>query len=586
VKNSLFLSVFSFLLFIISSCDDSGGKATVTCGNDRVDQGEACDGNELGAATCESLGYRQGQLACTATCEFDLSDCASWGRCGDGILQDAVEQCDRFQLGFATCGSLGYHDGELACDEDCTYDTSGCEDAGICGDGILQSEFEACDTTVPGTFTCESAGRWSGNPSCTDTCEIDFSTCAGFCGDGEFNAEFEDCDPLVPVTTTCAELGTWYGEVGCTSGCGFDTTACREVEAIDLGPNSVYAIDSAGTAFGWGGSDGGVGQPVLQHYATPMPITIWPGLTFIDIATMDMHSCALDGNRNAWCWGTNASGQLGDGTTTLSYEPVAVRMPNSVYFTSITVGYDHSCGLGMDGTAFCWGAGSSGQLGTGGTGSSSQPNMVSMPSGGVKFTKFATGFQYNCAIGTDEQVYCWGRNDSGQLGLGNTTNRTTPMPVVLPGVSFTDVACGSASTCAVSTTGAVYCWGRNDTYQLGLGDNTIRLLPALRTEPAGIAMSTVAVGAGHGCSVSTTGRLWCWGFNNSGQVGDGTTSTVTTPLEISMPGNRLVQGLAAGTYATCVRLEPGQLACWGFNSQGQFGTTDLKVLSPVLVAGP
>jgi len=583
--NKLFLLSTLSLLFLIG-CDDSGGKSTVTCGNGRVDLGEACDGAELGTSSCESLGYRQGQLACTATCELDVSDCASWGRCGDGILQDAVEQCDRLQLGLATCESLGYHGGELACSEACTYDSSGCEDEGLCGDGILQPGFEACDTTVPGNITCENVGRWTGTPSCTDACEVDFSTCSGFCGDGVLSPSHEDCDPLIPVATTCRELGSWHGEPGCTPVCGFDTSACRGIGVLSLGSNSVYAIDTAGAAFGWGGSDGGVGQPVQQHYATPMPIHIWPGLTFLDIDTFDMHTCALDGNRNAWCWGANASGQLGDGTTTLSYAPVAVRMPNAAYFSSITVGYDHSCALGIDGNAYCWGAGSNGQLGTGGTASASQPSSAVMPGGGVKFTRLASGFQYNCAIGTNEQVYCWGRNDSGQLGLGNTTNRTTPVQIVLPGVSFSEVACGSASTCAVSTTGAVYCWGRNDTYQLGLGDTTVRLLPALRSEPAGVTMSRVALGGGHGCAASTTGRLWCWGFNNDGQVGDGTTTNSTTPLEIAMPGNRLVRGLAAGTYATCVRLEPDQLACWGANGLGQFGTTDLKVLAPVLVPGP
>ena len=534
MKKSICLLVSMF--FLLVACDDSGStKVTVTCGDGKLDPGEACDGADLGAATCESLGWRQGQLACTATCDLDLADCASWGRCGDGVVQDAIEQCDRLQLGGTTCESLGFSGGELTCADGCLFDTSGCEDTGVCGDGEL------------------------------------------------FVAN-EDCESLLPVTATCGEFGYWNGTVGCDAHCTFDTADCNGVQEIALGNNAVFTIDSRGQAWGWGWSDGGLGQPVLQHYATPMSISLPGGLLFRDIATFELHSCVTDSNRNAWCWGANGSGQLGNATTTNSLEPVPVRMPVSVYFDSVTVGYDHSCGLGNNGVAYCWGANGSGQLGNGTTTSASQPTMAQMPAG-VTFTRLEAGFQFNCAIGSDGRVYCWGAGSMGRLGNGGTDNLTAPAPITLAGVSFSDLDCGFTSTCAVTTTGAAYCWGRNDSYQLGLGDTTNRPLPALRSEPTGVAWSKVAMGASHGCTVSTTGRLWCWGFNNAGQVGNGTTDMVASPVEISLPSDRLVLGLATGNASTCVRLEPGLLACWGLNDHAQFGFPAAPVPTPVLVPG-
>lgn len=574
------------LLWLLGACDDSGGQgSSSTCGDGRLDPGEACDGAAPAEATCVSLGWRQGQLACTATCELDVSDCASWGRCGDGVLQDAAEQCDRLQLGGATCGDLGFHGGDLACAEDCTFDTAGCDDAGFCGDGVRQDAFEACDGAVPGGITCADEGYHEGTPACADDCTLDFSTCSGFCGDGLVTAAFEECDPLVPVTEGCDALGLWTGLPGCAGACVLARGTCAGVEELALGNGSVYVVDSAGGGWGWGWSDGGVGQPYLQHFATPMPIALPGALPFRAVATFDLHACAIDVHRNAWCWGAGAAGQLGNGASTLSYEPVPVRMPNGVYFEAITVGYDHSCGLGQNGRAYCWGANGHGQVGNGSTTAASTASAVVMPEG-VTFTRISAGFNFTCAVGSDGQAWCWGRNDYSQLGLGNTTNRTSPAAVSIPGATVIAIDCGSSAACAVTAAGSAHCWGRNDTAQLGLGDLVNRPLPALRTEPAGVVLRQITMGAGHGCATSADDRVWCWGFNNTGQVGDGTTITVGLPVAVPMPGSLAPQAIEAGVASTCARLAPGRLACWGNNGQGQFGFPNVPQLSPVLVPGP
>ena len=584
MKRSLVLSLS--LLWLLGACDDSGGQsASTTCGDGRLDPGEACDGAPPADATCESLGWRQGQLSCTATCELDMSDCASWGRCGDGVLQDAAEQCDRLQLGGATCDDLGFHGGALACADDCTFDTAGCETAGFCGDGALQDAFEACDGTVPAETTCAAGGFYEGTPACTDACALDFSACHGFCGDGLVTATFEDCDPLVTVTDGCDAFGLWTGLPGCDDDCSLDPGTCAGVETFALGNGSIYVVDSAGGGWGWGWSEGGVGQPYLQHFATPMPISLPGSLTFRKIATFDMHACAIDEHRNAWCWGAGSSGQLGNGANTLSYEPVSPRMPNGVYYEAVAVGYDHSCGLGQNGHAYCWGANGHGQLGNGSTTTASTTSAVTMPEG-VTFTRLSAGFNFTCAVGSDGQAWCWGRNDFGQLGQGNTTTRLVPMAVSIPGATLTEIDCGSSSVCAVTAAGVAHCWGRNDMAQLGLGDLTNRLLPALRTEPAGVVLQDIALGSAHGCATSTDGRVWCWGFNNMGQVGNGTTDSVGLPVAVSMPGGLSALAVDTGAASTCARLSPGLLACWGGNGQGQFGFPNVALPTPVLVPGP
>ncbi len=128
------------------------------CGNGVREAGEACDGTDFGGDTCESMGYYGGKLTCTPSCEVNITQCNVAGRCGDGVLQSEYEECDGRKLGGATCESLGYHGGELTCDGSCHLNTAQCRQAGWCGDGIVQSEYEVCDGTSFGLFTVQCDG--------------------------------------------------------------------------------------------------------------------------------------------------------------------------------------------------------------------------------------------------------------------------------------------------------------------------------------------------------------------------------------------------------------------------------------------
>ena len=216
------LTCRSDCLYDRSGC---GGR----CGDNLVDSedGEACDGTHLNGNSCVLLGYHGGTLACQPDCGgYDESGCLAVGRCGDGALQGEFEQCEGAQLAGATCESLGYYRGTLACRSDCTFDTAGCAER--CGDGVIQTtEGEACDGSSLDGQTCESLGYHPGALACDAACAFDLSGCDGRCGDGAIQAgSGEACDGANLGGQSCESLGERPGTLACDGGCAFDLSAC------------------------------------------------------------------------------------------------------------------------------------------------------------------------------------------------------------------------------------------------------------------------------------------------------------------------------------------------------------------------
>ena len=237
------------------------------------------------------------------------------------------------------------------------------------------------------------------------------------------------------------------------------------------------------------------------------------------------HTCAILNDGTARCWGANSSGQLGDGTTTDKALPTQVSgLSNAI---SITAGWDHTCALLNDGTVKCWGYNSIGQLGDGTTSNRLTPVSVS---GITNATSVAAGGAHTCALLSDGTARCWGWNYYGQLGDGTTTDRSTPVSV--SGITNAiSIVAGWDHTCALLNDGTVKCWGENNTGQLGDGTTTNRLTPV---SVSGItnAISVVAGGA-HTCALLNDGTVKCWGRNNYGQLGDGTTTDRSTPVSVN-----------------------------------------------------
>ena len=201
--------------------NDDGGEFTPGCGNGVLEDAEQCDVADLGAATCESVGFSGGVLRCRTNCTYDTLDCTAPPNCGNGTL-DAGEECDGNQLGSSSCGSKGFAQGTIACNANCTLDTTSCFS---CGNGLLEGP-EVCDGNNMGSESCESRQHDGGPLACGANClEFDESSCTD-CGDGSID-QGEDCEPSVELTDTCESLGFSSGTVSCDSSCRFETNECQ-----------------------------------------------------------------------------------------------------------------------------------------------------------------------------------------------------------------------------------------------------------------------------------------------------------------------------------------------------------------------
>lgn len=324
-------------------------------------------------------------------------------------------------------------------------------------------------------------------------------------------------------------------------------------------------------------------------------------LRFEYIAAGGAHTCAATFNE-VYCWGRNQEGQLGNGSSMLSVSPTLSAFQllprlSSVYInvTSVTAGRSHSCatdfafqqvGRGPGGVfiprTVCWGSNASGQVGPA-TGPTSTPIVVS-----TRIGQPSAGASHTCGITAEKAAWCWGDNRFGALGDGTAASRSAPAPVVATqlGTLVNSVAAGDAFTCALNITGVAYCWGRNDQGQLGEGTRTDRLVPTLVSRELFFNPSRpIVAGDAHACAIATDGGAFCWGRNDQGQLGDGTTSSRSSPTLVA--GSLAFVSLSAGAAHTCGVTAAGDVYCWGANESGQLGigTSGVASAAPVHVSG-
>ena len=354
--------------------------------------------------------------------------------------------------------------------------------------------------------------------------------------------------------------------------------AVSSFDVIAAGRNHTCGITPDGAAYCWGANtSGALGDGTTTDRSVPTRVV--GGHVFTWISAGQFATCALEDDGDAYCWGDNTDGQLGDGTTTNRWEPTPVSGGHA--FTSVSAGGNFFvCGLTTDGDAYCWGRAGRGQLGTGTNLNHSVPTAVS---GGHTFVSITAGGGHACGLEADGDAYCWGENEVGTLGDGSTLDSPVPTAVT-GGHTFTSVNAGHGHVCALKANGDAYCWGWNDSGRLGDGTTTDRLVPT----PVSGGHSFAALGRGfghHTCALEADGDAYCWGFNNLGQLGDGTTTprSVPTPLD----GEHEFTAIAVGGAHTCGLEAEGDAYCWGFNSRGQLGdgtTTDR--LLPTAVSVP
>ena len=289
------------------------------------------------------------------------------------------------------------------------------------------------------------------------------------------------------------------------------------------------------------------------------------------------HSCAILDDGTVSCWGRNNHGQLGDGTTTDRNTPTQTSsLGNGRSAVAISAGYWHTCAILDDGSVSCWGNGGAGRLGDGTQGDRTTPTQTASLGTGRTAVAIVAGIFHTCVILDDGTVSCWGDNDYNQIGDGTNSDRLTPTQTASLGTNNTAVAisAGEQHTCVILNNGTVSCWGTNTYGQLGDGTSLTRSTPT-PTSSLGSGSEAVAITSGsyHICTILDNGTVSCWGRNNHGQLGDGTTTDRNTPTQTSSLGNgRTAVAISAGYYHhACALLDDNTVTCWGDNTDGRLG---------------
>jgi alpha-tubulin suppressor-like RCC1 family protein len=276
------------------------------------------------------------------------------------------------------------------------------------------------------------------------------------------------------------------------------------------------------------------------------------------------HSCALGTDGRAACWGSNDNGQLGDGS--VESRPTPELVAGDLTFTQISSGLTHTCGLTTQNEVFCWGSNSMGQLGDATTQPRTAPVRINST---VSFRLVSAGRSHSCGVSNSRRVLCWGSNSDGQVGDGGSRQRrSSPAIVEIPGsLAVMALAVGWDHSCALTADGAAWCWGKNEFGQLGDGTTGLRLIP-IRVPFEGQFVS-IAAGAAHTCAITVSGEAWCWGRNNLGQLGSGGSAQSPTPRIVT--SGQQFSTVAAGGFFTCARGRDSTVSCWGANNEGQLG---------------
>jgi alpha-tubulin suppressor-like RCC1 family protein/subtilisin family serine protease len=339
-------------------------------------------------------------------------------------------------------------------------------------------------------------------------------------------------------------------------------TPLTGVAAIAAGGIHSLALKPDGTVLAWGDNhQGQLGDGGLTPYA-PVAQGV-PGLSGVAaVAAGSSHSLALKTSGVVWAWGANSAGQLGDGTNTTRFKPV--KVPGLSGVVAVAAG-GHSLALKSDGTVWAWGSNDQGQLGDGTSASRSTPVQVS---GLSNVIAVEAGSNFSVALKSDGTVWAWGANSLGQLGDGTGLPKSSPVRVQgLSGV--TAISAGAAHALALKSDGTVWAWGSNNHGQLGDGTNASgRVSPVQVVGLAGVA--SVSCGDSFSLARKNDGTVWAWGYNASGQLGDG--SFLNRSLPVKAVNIKGVVAVAAGGEHSLALTGGGTVWSWGDNTYGQLGS--------------
>ncbi|MDG0888296.1 RCC1 domain-containing protein [Paracholeplasma manati] len=354
--------------------------------------------------------------------------------------------------------------------------------------------------------------------------------------------------------------------------------AGETLENITLGYNNSAIITSNGRVFTWGN-----GQK------TPVEITSSFDLRndekIIQVSLGGNHSAAITSSGRLFTWGSNNYGQLGDGTNNNSDKPIDITLITRQNFVWVALGQNHSAAITVTGHLYTWGFNQYGRLGDGTFTDRNKPVYIGFDlNPGEQISKVYLGYAHTAAITTLGRIFTWGINNYGQLGGSTNPTRNTPYNITSEfklneGEKIKEVSLGYSHSSAITSTGRIFSWGRNDQGQLGDGLFTNSSSPKEITSKfnlyPGEVVSKVSFGTSHSSAITSNGRLFMWGKNDQGQLGNSLTINSSIPIDITMNFNlntdEYISKSALGDSFSSVMTTKGRIFTWGKNLIGQLG---------------
>ncbi|MFN3827124.1 MAG: LamG-like jellyroll fold domain-containing protein [Micavibrio sp.] len=365
---------------------------------------------------------------------------------------------------------------------------------------------------------------------------------------------------------------------------------------IDIAPlgDNTCGIQSSGQAYCWGWGYWAELGNYTWNQSTPSPIygpNTWRAISASNDASV---ICATRTQGDLYCWGNAAGSGISNGSAfgnnTTGNSPIPVKVADNADWLSITAGGEHSCGVKTDNTGWCWGSPANGRLGNENPYNGHHHSIPRPVSGSYSWSFISAGDAHTCGIQTDGTGWCWGIGSGGQVGDNGATQRHAPTAIDLAtnsvtGSSWIMIDTGSSGTnCGIRNDNTAWCWGWGSDGRLGDGDTSNNLAPNIVS--GGGSWSNISVGASHACGVQTNGTGWCWGNNGNGRLGDGggAAAQQTTPFQVS--GGFTWTKISASDQHSCGIRTDGVLMCWGEGDNGRLGTgnsTDVNV--PTSISG-
>jgi len=563
-----------------SLCDDSNSCTDDSCDWQtgcayRLMEGPPCDdGNPCTTGdTCDETG------SCTGE---PIADCCSEHlHCDDGNVC-TTDRCEQ-----GTCLSFPAPVGVTCDDGDPCTEQDGCFNGACSGVPISCDDSNPCTDDLCSGGSCSNT-RSSDGQHCDDG---DPCTTGDACSSGHCAGETTDCDDGEPCTAdSCAGGGCIHGELPDGSSCPGGVCqggSCRLTDGARLvaaGGEHSCAVRQSGAVLCWGSNASGQlgdGSTVLFRPAPSEPVSALEAPVALGAGTS--HTCAVAADGAAHCWGSNATGQLGDPDAGFERRtPFPVLGLSDA--ASIDGGHEHTCARRRSGAIWCWGSDIHGRLGNGHhfTG---EVHYTAVEVNNIwAATDVAAGGDHGCAAVNTGRVWCWGRNMHGEIGDGTSGGGAEhDFPVEVHELSSaTAVATGHQHSCAAEADGTVWCWGRGMRGQIGHGGSG-QLIGATTPHVATGVFDAIDVAAGqeHTCALTGGGQVWCWGAGTDGQIGDGGTTDRTYPTRVqSLPPTA---ALSVGRSHSCALARGGAVYCWGSNSSGQIGDGTSGGLRPLPV---